>query len=175
MPMTKPTRELTTQERRSIRKLVTGCCANYDRDYGCLPLDCECPMLGVCYTNSAMCRYFREALLPNDGDRYLLKIHRQVRYPHARAAPGGAGGDGASAEKESCQSGEILPEKGTAEAAGTAGRTNSITAPRGGLQKLQTALIPYFENWTRQETNETVNLHFAYPVNKCILMPPFWT
>ena len=66
MPMTKPTRELTTQERRSIRKLVTGCCANYDRDYGCLPLDCECPMLGICYTNSAMCRYFRESVLPND-------------------------------------------------------------------------------------------------------------
>ena len=64
--MTKPTRELTTQERRSIRKLVTGCCANYDRDYGCLPLDCECPMLGICYTNSAMCRYFRESVLPND-------------------------------------------------------------------------------------------------------------
>ena len=58
-------RELTPQEGRSIRKLVTGCCANYDREYGCLPLDCECPMLGICYTNSAMCRYFREALLPN--------------------------------------------------------------------------------------------------------------
>lgn len=78
MPMTKTKRELTTGERRSIRKLVTGHCANYDSEYGCLPLDCECPMLGVCYTNSAMCRYFREALLPNDGDRYLLKIHRQV-------------------------------------------------------------------------------------------------
>ena len=66
--MTKPTRELTTQERRSIRKLVTGSCANYDRDCGCLPLDCECPMLGICYTNSAMCRYFREAVLPNDPE-----------------------------------------------------------------------------------------------------------
>ena len=66
MPMTK--RELTTGERRSIRKLVTGCCANYDRDYGCLPLGCECPMLGICYTNSAMCRYFRDAVLPNDPE-----------------------------------------------------------------------------------------------------------
>ena len=45
MPMTK--RELTTGERRSIRKLVTGHCANYDSEYGCLPLDCECPMLGI--------------------------------------------------------------------------------------------------------------------------------
>ena len=63
--MAKTERELTVPERRSIRKLVTGSCANYDRDYGCLPLDCECPMLGICYTNSAMCRYFRESVLPN--------------------------------------------------------------------------------------------------------------
>ena len=63
--MAKTERELTVPERRSIRKLVTGSCANYDRDYGCLPLDCECPMLGICYTNSAMCRYFREAVLPH--------------------------------------------------------------------------------------------------------------
>ena len=66
--MTKTKRELTTGERRSIRKLVTGSCANYDSEYGCLPLDCECPMLGICYTNSAMCRYFREAVLPNDPE-----------------------------------------------------------------------------------------------------------
>ena len=35
-------------------------CANYDREYGCLPLDCECYMLGKCWTG-AYCRYFREA------------------------------------------------------------------------------------------------------------------
>ena len=64
--MAKTERELTVPERRSIWKLVTGSCANYDREYGCLPLDCECPMLGICYTNSAMCRYFWEAVLPND-------------------------------------------------------------------------------------------------------------
>ena len=39
--MAKTERELTVPERRSIRKLVTGSCANYDREYGCLPLDCE--------------------------------------------------------------------------------------------------------------------------------------
>lgn len=39
---------------------------NYDKEYGYLPLDCECPMLGICYTNSAMCRYFRKSVLPND-------------------------------------------------------------------------------------------------------------
>lgn len=64
--MAKTERELTVSERRFIRKLVTGNCANYDKEYGCLSLDCECPMLGICYTNSAMCRYFRKSVLPND-------------------------------------------------------------------------------------------------------------
>ena len=34
-------RELTRQEKAAIRKLVTKWCANYDKDYGCLPLDCS--------------------------------------------------------------------------------------------------------------------------------------
>ena len=58
-------RELTRDERKGIRKLVTEMCANYDRDYGCLPLDCECYMLGKWWTG-AYCRYFREAVLPLD-------------------------------------------------------------------------------------------------------------
>ena len=66
--MAKTERELTAPERRSIQKLATGSCANYDRESGCLPLECECPMLGICYTNSAMCRYFRESVLPNDPE-----------------------------------------------------------------------------------------------------------
>ena len=57
-------RELTREEKRAIRALVTKWCANYDKEYGCLPLDCECPMFGICYTNSALCRKFRNALLP---------------------------------------------------------------------------------------------------------------
>ena len=56
-------RELTREEKTTIRALVTGLCANYDRDYGCLPLECECYMLGKCWTG-ALCRYFREAVLP---------------------------------------------------------------------------------------------------------------
>ena len=58
-------RELTRDERKGIRKLVTEMCANYDREYGCLPLDCECYMLGKCWTG-AYCHYFREAVLPLD-------------------------------------------------------------------------------------------------------------
>ena len=57
-------RELTGREKQRIKKLITSRCANYDKDYGCLPLDCECPMFGICYTNSALCRCFRNALLP---------------------------------------------------------------------------------------------------------------
>lgn len=58
-------RELTRAEKAAIRALVTRWCANYDREYGCLPLDCECYMLGKCWTG-AYCRYFRESVLPLD-------------------------------------------------------------------------------------------------------------
>lgn len=58
-------RELTREEKRAIHKLVKSLCANYDKDYGCLPLDCPCYMLGKCWTG-ALCRYFREAVLPTD-------------------------------------------------------------------------------------------------------------
>ena len=57
-------RELTREEKGKIRKLVKSG-ANYDKECGCLPLDCECYMLGKCWTG-AYCRYFREAVLPLD-------------------------------------------------------------------------------------------------------------
>ena len=56
-------RELTRDERAAIRRLVKRWCANYDPEYGCLPLDCECYMLNKWWTG-AYCRYFREAVLP---------------------------------------------------------------------------------------------------------------
>ena len=59
-------RELTRDEKKKIRSLVTGMCANYDRETGlCLPLDCACYMLHKCWTG-AYCRYFRESVLPLD-------------------------------------------------------------------------------------------------------------
>ena len=58
-------RELTRSERAAIRKLVTSLCANYDPIYGCLPLDEECYMLAKHWTG-ALCRHFREAVLPNN-------------------------------------------------------------------------------------------------------------
>lgn len=61
-----PCRELTRSERAAIRRLVTELCANYDNpDKFCLPLDCPCYMLNKWWT-SALCRYFREAVLPTD-------------------------------------------------------------------------------------------------------------
>ncbi len=57
-------RELTRDERRVIRKLVTADCANYDStDALCLPLDCPCYMLGKWWTGN-YCKYFRDAVLP---------------------------------------------------------------------------------------------------------------
>ena len=58
-------RELTREEKKKIRALVVEWCANYDKEYGCLPLECECYMFGKCWTG-AYCRYFREAVLPLD-------------------------------------------------------------------------------------------------------------
>ena len=58
-------RELTREEKRAIRKLVFSLRASYDRECGCLPLDGACSMLGKCWTG-AYCRYFRDAVLPND-------------------------------------------------------------------------------------------------------------
>ena len=43
-------RELTGREKQRIKKLVISLCANYDKEYGCLPLDCDCPM-SVSYTH----------------------------------------------------------------------------------------------------------------------------
>ena len=66
--MTKTYRELTGKEKRQIKKLVVSKCANYDKEYGCLPLDCECYMFGVCYSCSGLCSYFRKAVLPEDKE-----------------------------------------------------------------------------------------------------------
>ena len=66
-------RELTGREKQRIKKLVTSLCANYDKEYGCLPLDCDCPMLGICFTNSALtptthCKQCGKPF-PTDGKR----------------------------------------------------------------------------------------------------------
>ena len=75
-------RELTGREKQRIKKLVTSLCANYDKEYGCLPLDCDCPMLGICFTNSALCRYFRKSVLPEDAG--LEAVFTQIPTTHCK-------------------------------------------------------------------------------------------
>lgn len=54
-------RELTGYEKKEIRRLIRDC-ANYDRESGCLPLDCPCYMLGVVWTGS-FCKWFSETVM----------------------------------------------------------------------------------------------------------------
>jgi predicted nucleic acid-binding Zn ribbon protein len=61
-------RKLTGKEKRQIKKLVISLCANYDKEYGCLPLDSDCYMFGICYRSSALCKYFRNAVLPTEPE-----------------------------------------------------------------------------------------------------------
>ena len=59
-------RELTAREKQAIRRLVTSECANYDHEWGCLPLDGTCYMFTIAYVNSSQCKYFQNAVLPLD-------------------------------------------------------------------------------------------------------------
>ena len=81
-PMSNNYRELTGREKQRIKKLVISLCANYDKEYGCLPLDCDCPMLGICFTNSALCRYFRKSVLPEDAG--LEAVFTQTPTTHCK-------------------------------------------------------------------------------------------
>ena len=62
---TTESRELTRAERAAVRKLVIDMCANYDKTYGCPPLDCDCYMFGKWWTGG-YCKYFQNAVLPLD-------------------------------------------------------------------------------------------------------------
>lgn len=42
--MSQANRELTAREKQRIKKLIVSKCASYDKEYGCLLLDCECPI-----------------------------------------------------------------------------------------------------------------------------------
>ena len=59
-------RELTRDERAAIKKLVVSMCANFDKDYGCLPLDYgRCYMLDKWWTG-AYCKHFQNSVLPTN-------------------------------------------------------------------------------------------------------------
>jgi len=60
-------RELTREELAAIRKLVTTLCANYDAEYGCLPLGGKCYMFNKRWA-VAYCKYFQKAVLPTEPE-----------------------------------------------------------------------------------------------------------
>ena len=64
--MTNQYQELTAREKQAIRRLVISECPNYDREYGCLPLDGVCYMSTIAFTGSALCKWFQDAVLPLD-------------------------------------------------------------------------------------------------------------
>lgn len=68
-------RELTRSEKAEIRRVVESTCANYDREYGCFPLETGCYMNTIGYVGSSLCRYFREAILPASPE--LLAIFQR--------------------------------------------------------------------------------------------------
>ena len=72
-------RELDLSERRAIQKLIKAKCANYDWEYGCLLLDEDCPMMIIGFTNSALCKYFRNVVLYYDPGLQVLFQDGPVR------------------------------------------------------------------------------------------------
>lgn len=86
-PMETVSRELTRDERAGIRRLATDMCANYDPEYGCLPLECPCYMLGKCWTG-AYCRYFQNAVLPIEPKLEATLTGRDAPALHICAACG---------------------------------------------------------------------------------------
>lgn len=69
--ISKEIRELTKAEKKAIRALVEKRCANYwnKEDFtGCLLMGGPCYMLQKEYCSHSLCKYFRNAVLPNDPE-----------------------------------------------------------------------------------------------------------
>ena len=74
-------RELTRDEKKKIRTLVTGMCANYDRESGlCLPHDCACNLQHSCWTTEGIspelraCAVCGKAFLPEGRQAYCSDV-----------------------------------------------------------------------------------------------------
>ena len=72
-------RELTDKEKQRIKKLVFGNCANYRKDYGCLPLECDCYMFTKHFANDKICRYFRDSVLPLDPELEAVFFDKHLK------------------------------------------------------------------------------------------------
>ena len=64
--------ELSNSVKKRIKKHVANCCANYSKEYGCLPLESECYMFSVGFTDSKLCKYYEQAVLPTDAELFAL-------------------------------------------------------------------------------------------------------
>jgi len=72
-------RELSAREKQAIRRLVKAECANYDREYQCLPLDGTCYMFTIGFVNSSLCKWFQNAVLPLDSELEALFEHKPLK------------------------------------------------------------------------------------------------
>lgn len=61
---------VTPDQFRRCKTLIKNQCCNY-RDGECLFLDCECPQM---ITFSLICKWFKNAVLPNDTELYVQLI-----------------------------------------------------------------------------------------------------
>ena len=68
--------ELSKRDKNRIRKHVINCCANYNKEYGFLPLETECYMFSVGFTDSKLCKYYEQAVLSTDAE--LLGLFKGI-------------------------------------------------------------------------------------------------
>lgn len=70
--------ELTPSQRRRCSRLIRRLCANYDNG-NCLPLDegdgCVCVQM---ISFSLLCKYFRNAVLPDEKELYAEILKRRT-------------------------------------------------------------------------------------------------
>ena len=78
--------ELSKRDKQRIRKHVTNCCANYSKEYGCLPLETECYMFSIGFTDSKLCKYYEQAVMPTDAELYLFAAIGKKTYCSERCA-----------------------------------------------------------------------------------------
>ena len=74
-----PYPKVIVAEKQRIWRLVTSECANYDPDYGCLPIDDECYMSTIAFVNSSLCKYFKAAVLPLDPELQAVFFRRPLK------------------------------------------------------------------------------------------------
>lgn len=74
-------RELSRSEKAMISSSVHKKCANYDNEYGCMPMDSDCYMLKIGYTDSSLCKYYENCILPTEVEiqMHLRKMNGNMK------------------------------------------------------------------------------------------------